>query len=135
MPTLLIVEDEAVLGRNLAKAFGKHGFEVRHVTTIAEAKNAAASIPVDVVLLDLRLPDGSGLEVLDAVLANDAGVPVVMMTAYGSIADAVAAMRRGAIDYVQKPLDLDEIRLKVENALRAARQQREISYYRERGAA
>src|SRR5262250_480764 len=114
MPILLIVEDEAVLARNLGKAFSRHGFDVRHATTAADARRIATSEPIDLMLLDLRLPDGSGLDVLDALMANDASIPVIMMTAYGSITDAVAAMRRGAIDYVQKPLDLDEIRIKVE---------------------
>src|SRR5262252_1125992 len=135
MATLLIVEDELVLARNLSKAFVRHGFEVQHATGIAEGRKVAASTPVDVVLLDLRLPDGSGLDLLDTLVAADADLPVIMMTAYGSVADAVHAMQRGARDYVQKPFELDEIQLKVEHALRGARQRREISYYRERGAA
>ncbi len=135
MPTLLIVEDEAVLARNLAKAFTRQGFEVQHAATTAEARRIAAETPIDIALLDLRLPDGSGLDVLDAMLAADNSLPVIMMTAYGSVADAVQAMQRGALDYVQKPFELDEIQLKVTHALGHVRQRREISYYRERGAA
>jgi two-component system response regulator AtoC len=135
MPTLLIVEDEAVLARNLVKLFSRQGFEAQHASGIAEAQRIVAAMSIDVVLLDLRLPDGSGLDFLDAVLATDADLPVIMMTAYGSVADAVRAMQRGARDYVQKPFELDEIQLKVAHALRGTRQQREISYYRERGAA
>lgn len=132
MPTLLIVEDELVLARNLSKAFVRHGFEVHHATGIAEGRKVAATTPVDVALLDLRLPDGSGLDLLEALVAADPDRPVLMMTAYGSVADAVGAMQRGARDYVQKPLDLEEVRLKVEHALHSARQRREISYYRGR---
>jgi two-component system response regulator AtoC len=135
MPTLLIVEDEAVLARNLAKLFTRQGFEVQHATGTADAGRMFASTPADVVLLDLRLPDGSGLDLLDALLAVDADLPVIMMTAFGTVADAVQAMQRGARDYVQKPFELDEIQLKVERALRSTRQRREISYYRERGGA
>jgi two-component system response regulator AtoC len=135
MPTLLIVDDEAVLARNLVKLFTRLGFEAHHAAAISEAERIIASTPVDVVLLDLRLPDGSGLDLLGALLAADADLPVIMMTAYGSVAAAVHAMQRGARDYVQKPFELDEIQLKVEHALRGARQRREISYYRERGAA
>src|SRR4029077_16550122 len=62
-------------------------------------------------------------------------LPVILMTAHGSVAEAVEAMKRGARDFVLKPLDLDEIRLKVERALGAARDRREISYYRERDKA
>lgn len=110
LPTLLIVEDEAVLARNLEKAFAKQCFEVRRAASLAEGRAAFAESPPDVVLLDLRLPDGSGLDLLDFLVAQDPGIAVVMMTAYGSVADAVRAMQRGARDYVQKPLDLDEIR-------------------------
>jgi two-component system, NtrC family, response regulator AtoC len=134
MPTLLIVEDELVLARNLSKAFIRNGFEVHQAGTIAEAKNILASSSTDVALIDLRLPDGSGLDLLDALMATDADLPVIMMTAYGSVADAVDAMHRGARDYVQKPLDLEEVRLKIEHSLRGAHQRREISYYRERAA-
>jgi DNA-binding NtrC family response regulator len=135
MPTLLIVDDEAVLARTLVKLFTRLGFEAHHAAAIGEAERIVASTPVDVVLLDLRLPDGSGLDLLNTLLTADADLPVIMMTAYGSVADAVRAMQRGARDYVQKPFELDEIQLKVEHALRGARQRREISYYRERGAA
>ena len=82
----------------------------------------------------LRLPDGSGLDLLEALVAADPDRPVIIMTAYGSVADAVGAMQRGARDYVQKPLDLEEVRLKIEHALHSARQRREISYYRGREA-
>lgn len=135
MATLLIVEDEAILARNLAKLFARHGWDVHHAGVIGEAKRILAETSVDVVLLDLRLPDGSGLDLLDALLIADTDLPVIMMTAYGSVADAVRAMQRGARDYVQKPFELDEIQLKVEHALRGTRQRREISYHRERGAA
>lgn len=135
MATLLIVEDEPVLARNLAKLFGRRGFEVHHVSTAAAAERLLGATPADVVLLDLRLPDGSGLDLLNALLAADPDLPVVMMTAFGTVADAVQAMQRGARDYVQKPFELDEIQLKVERALRSTRQRREISYHRERDAA
>jgi len=135
MPALLIVEDEPVLARNLVKAFSGRGYDVRHVGTVADARALTGEWPPDVALLDLRLPDGSGLDVLDALHTADPDLPVVMMTAYGSVADAVAAMHRGARDYVQKPLDLDEIRLKIERAVSSTRVQREVSYHRERQSA
>src|SRR5262249_6177068 len=135
MATVLIVEDEAVLARNLAKYFTRQNFQVVHAGTTAEARRLVSGTPPDVVLLDLRLPDGSGLDLLDALLAADPELPVIMMTAYRSVPDAVPAMQRGARDYVQKPLDLNEIGLKVEHALRSIRHRRELSYYRERQAA
>jgi len=132
MATLLIVEDEHVLAHNLVQAFANRGYEVRSAATSAEAIQVASEVPPDVVLLDYRLPDGSGLDVLQTLIASDPDRQVIMMTAYGSVADAVNAMQRGACDYVQKPLDLSEIRLKVERALRGARERREVAYYRER---
>lgn len=134
MPTLLIVEDEVVLARNLAKLFARHGIDTSHATNLGDAKRLFATAPADVVLLDLCLPDGKGADLLDWLIAADPNVSVIMMTAYGSIADAVYAIHRGARDFVQKPFDLDEIHVKVELALKGARQGREISYYREHGA-
>ena len=96
MPTMLIVEDELVLARNLAKAFAHWGFEVQHAASGADARRMATTTQFDVALLDLRLPDGSGLAVLDALIAADPDLPVIMMTAYGSVAEAVSAMQRGA---------------------------------------
>jgi two-component system, NtrC family, response regulator AtoC len=135
MSTLLIVEDEAVLARNLTKLFARENFEVHHAAAIGEAKRIVEATPVDVVLLDLCLPDGNGLDLLDLLVAGDADLPVIMMTAYGSVTDAVQAMQRGARDYVQKPFELDEITLKVQRALGSTQQRRELSYYRERSAA
>jgi DNA-binding NtrC family response regulator len=135
MPTLLLVEDEAVLARHLVTILTHEGYDVRHADTIGAGRKVAAETPVDIALLDLRLPDGSGLDLLETLTAADPGLPVIMMTAYGSVADAVQAIKRGAADYVQKPFEPDEISVKLQQALRAARQRREISYYRERGAA
>lgn len=132
MTSIMILEDEAVLARTLAKAFHRQGFEAHHAASIAAAMQVSAEVSLDIALLDLRLPDGSGLQVLDHLIATDPAFPVIMMTAHGSVSDAVDAMQRGARDYVQKPFELDELQLKVENAVRGARQRREISYYRER---
>ena len=135
MATLVIIEDEAVLARNLGTAFSRRGFTVREAGTIAEGLRAVEEARPEVVLMDLRLPDGSGLDALPRVLAADPDVAVIMMTAYGSVADAVHAMQHGARDFVLKPFDLDEIRMRVERAVGAARARREIAYYREREAA
>src|SRR5262245_7217983 len=132
MSVLLIVEDEVVLARNLGKAFASRGFSIHHAGTAGEARRLAAELAPDVVLLDLRLPDGSGLDVLADLIAASPDLPVVMMTGHGSVADAVEAMKRGACDFVQKPLDLEELRLKVDRAVGATRERREIAYYRER---
>jgi two-component system response regulator AtoC len=132
MPTLLIVEDETVLARTLTRAFTSRGWSVHHAAGAAQARRVAAEVAPDVVLLDLRLPDGSGLDVLAEIGAATPDVPVIMMTGHGSVAEAVEAMKKGARDFVQKPFELEEIRLKVERALDATRERREIAYYRER---
>src|SRR5438309_11850511 len=119
MPTLFVIEDEPVLAGNLVKAFSHDDFHVMHAAGIAEARSIAAETHPDVALLDLRLPDGSGLDMLDFLLTQDPDLPVIMMTGYGSVSEAVRAMQRGARDYVQKPLDLEELRLRVDRALRA----------------
>src|SRR4051812_5221599 len=134
MATLLVVEDEEVLARNLAKAFGRAGFTVHHAPTLAAARQLVETVHPDVVLMDLRLPDGSGMETLPAVLAAEPDLAVIMMTAYGSVADAVRAMQQGARDFVLKPFTLDEIQLRVERALGTSRARREIAYYRGRDA-
>ena len=135
MATLLLVEDEAVLARNLVKLLSREGFAVQHAATLAEARRLAEAESIDVALVDLRLPDGSGFDLLDQLIAADPGRPVIMMTAHGSVADAVHAIKAGAADYIQKPFELDEIGVKLDQALRGARERREISYYRQRGAA
>jgi len=105
MPSLLIVEDEPVLAQNLVKAFAGQGFDVEVAGRIADARKLAATRLPDVALLDFRLPDGSGLDLrAPRLVREDPELPVIMMTGYGSVADAVRAMQQGARDYVQKPL-------------------------------
>ena len=135
MPTIVVVEDEALLGRQIARALAAAGHDVRTASTGAEGLAAVEEVEPDLVLLDLRLPDKSGLDVLEQLRAFDAELPVVLMTAYGSVADAVEAMRRGAADYLQKPLDLDELRLLVDRVVARARRDRELAYLRRRDRA
>src|SRR4030095_14040558 len=118
MPTLLLVEDEAVLARHLVTILTHEGYDVRHADTIDAGRRVAAGAPVDIALLDLPLPEGSGLDLLETLTSADPGLPVIMMTAYGSVADAVQAIKRGATDYVQKPVEQDEICVTLEHALR-----------------
>ena len=94
---MLIIEDEQVLARSLMRALKSAGHEARVASTGLEGAEAVrASVP-DLVLLDLRLPDGSGLDVLAELHGIDPSISIVLMTAYGSVQDAVEAMRRGAV--------------------------------------
>jgi DNA-binding NtrC family response regulator len=132
---LVVIEDEALLGRQIARALTAAGHEVRVEVTGAAGLAAVEEALPDLVLVDLRLPDQSGIDVLAKLRTIDTEVPVVLMTAYGSVTDAVEAMRRGAADYLQKPLDLDELRLLVERTVARTRRDRELSWLRRRDRA
>ena len=128
MSEILVIEDESVLGRNLARALESEGHSVRVYGSGEEGIAGARSALPDLVLLDLRLPDGSGLDFLEKIRGVGDQISVIMMTAYGSVTDAVEAMRRGAVDYVQKPLDIDELRLLVGRVLVQKRRDRELDF-------
>lgn len=117
---VLIVEDKAELRAMLQKALERAGYSVESAADGSEGIEKVRSRRYLVVLTDLKLPGASGIEVLRAVHQADPTVPVVIMTAYGSIEEAVTAMKEGAFDFIQKPIDLDHLKLLVE---RAARQQ------------
>ena len=110
METVLLVEDRAEVRQMLQTALERMGYEVVATGTATEACSHLARLRFSAVLTDLRLPSGSGMEVLAAAQECDAAMPVVIMTAYGSIAEAVAAMREGAFDFIQKPVDLDHLK-------------------------
>ena len=132
MPSIVVIDDEALLVRQIGRALASAGHEVRLAQTGAEGLAEARREVPDLVLLDLRLPDTSGLELLEALQELESSLPVVLMTAYGSVHDAVEAMRRGAVDYLQKPLDLEELRLLVDRVLARQRRDRELRYHRAR---
>ncbi|MCP4004060.1 MAG: sigma-54-dependent Fis family transcriptional regulator [bacterium] len=132
MAAILIVEDELVLAHQLAVGLRSNGHEARIAETADEALRSAREDLPDLVLLDLRLPDRSGLEVISELKAIDSGILVVLMTAFGGVRDAVEAMRRGASDYLSKPLDLGELRLLIDRLLGQQRQERELRYLRDR---
>lgn len=135
MAAILVIEDEAVLAQSLAAALEGRGHEVAVCDSGTDGMERVRERSPDLVLLDLRLPDASGLDILSQILSLDADLPVVLMTAYGTVQDAVEAMRRGARDYLQKPLDLDELRLLVERILEQQRRDRELAYHREKDVA
>ncbi len=123
MPSILIVEDEETHGRALARFLDRRGYGTTLAVSAAQARAALAKSRPDLILLDQRLGDDDGVEILRESHATDPELPVVVMTAYGSVDTAVAAMRAGARDYVQKPIDLEQLALVVERALAEARAQ------------
>ena len=124
--TLLIIEDDPDNARSVAEAAADAGFKtVCSATGTAGVDLFRQQVP-DVVLSDLVLPDIDGLEVLSRLRKLDAAVPVIIMTAYGSVESGVRAMHEGAYDYVTKPLDLDDIQSKLRRAYETSRLRRQV---------
>ena len=107
--TLLIVDDDRPLRERLGRAMEKRGFDVRLAANAAEGIEAAREAPPAFAVVDLNLGDASGLEVVRALHAARADSRVIMLTGYGNIATAVAAVKAGAADYLPKPADADAI--------------------------
>ena len=115
--TVLLVDDEPEVLRLFRRILSAEGTEILAAGTGAEALAIARQTPLDLVILDVKLPDGSGTEVLRLIRRIDAGVPVIMVTGYGSAETVRASMRLGAFDYLTKPLDNREIRRVAREAL------------------
>jgi DNA-binding NtrC family response regulator len=109
METILLVEDKSELREMLTHALERMDLKPLPVSNLQLALAELRKQRFAAVLTDLKLPDGSGIDVLKAALDDDPTVPVIVMTAYGTIDQAVAAMREGAFDFIQKPLDLDHL--------------------------
>jgi two-component system, response regulator RegA len=107
--SLLILDDDAAFRTRLARALEQRGFEVNAVGSVAEASEIAAKAPPAYAVLDLRLEDGSGLSVVEALNKSRPDARIVMLTGYGAIATAVAAVKAGALDYLAKPADPEDI--------------------------
>jgi DNA-binding NtrC family response regulator len=131
MPDILLVEDKDSLRRVLYLTLENAGYTVTEAADARAALNEIARAPHKLVLTDLRMPNGSGLDVLRAARAADGEVPVIVMTAFGSIDEAVQAMKDGAHDFLQKPVDSNHLLLLVERALEQARLRTENILLRE----
>ena len=107
---LLIVDDDKVLLRRLSKSMEAYGFQVTAVSSIEEAETAIADIKFDTAVLDLKLADGSGLSIVKKLASNNPKCKAIMLTGFGNIATAVAAMKVGAIDYLPKPASAEQIK-------------------------
>ena len=126
-PRILIVEDDADHGQSLLEAVRGMDFEADWVSSGREGVVAFRERGADVVLTDLVMPDIDGIEVMQRIREMDDGrTPVIVMTAYGSVDSSVRAMKEGAYDYLQKPLDIDDLQAKLSRALEAARLRRQV---------
>ena len=107
--SLLIVDDDNPLRDRLARAMEKKGFKVIQAESVDKGLNLVRTSPPAFAVVDLRLGDGSGLEVIKEIRKNKEDSRVVMLTGYGNIPTAVAAVKAGAIDYIPKPADADDV--------------------------
>ncbi|AGA34731.1 two component, sigma54 specific, transcriptional regulator, Fis family - like protein [Thioalkalivibrio nitratireducens DSM 14787] len=116
MTRILLVDDEAAIRRGVRRYLEHHGFEVALAEDLGAARIRAAEEPFDLLLADLRLPDGEGT----TLIGEFPNLPTVIMTAYASVPSAVEAMKSGAIDYIAKPFDHDALLLTLRAALRSS---------------
>jgi len=122
---LLIIDDEPKLRQSLKILFEGEGYDVALAECGADGERVFRDGRFDLVLTDLMMPDVDGLEVMKRLSAIDSEIPVIMMTAYGTVETAVESMKLGAIDYLLKPFTLDEISIKVKRTLESFKIRRE----------
>lgn len=108
-PTLLLVDDDEPFLKRLAKAMEKRGFAVEQAGSVAAGKAIATARPPAYAVVDLRLADGNGLDVVEVLRARRPDSRIVVLTGYGAIATAVAAVKIGATDYLSKPADATDV--------------------------
>jgi DNA-binding NtrC family response regulator len=128
---ILLVEDKSELREMLEHALKRMGLEASPAATLAEARRHLHEHRFAAVLTDLKLPDGTGIEVLQSALEQDPALPVIVMTAYGTITQAVEAMREGAFDFIQKPIDLSHLEQLLKRAIERQQLLRENIVLRE----
>jgi len=129
-PRLLIVDDEASMLDFLSLLFQGEGYEVTTARSVEEARRCLERNSHSLVLCDILMPDGNGLDLLREIKTGDTSPPVIMMTAYTSTKSAIEAMRLGAADYVSKPFDVDELKIVAQKALERAELADENVYLR-----
>jgi two-component system response regulator AtoC len=127
---ILVVDDDPRLRETLEILIRRLGHEVSLARDLAEAERRLEEFDVDLVITDLRMPGGSGLDVLEMVRRVLPDVPVIVFTGYGTVATAVGAMKMGAFDYLQKPFETSELELRIERALEQRRHEVERSCLR-----
>ena len=131
MRKILVVDDEPNIRKMLMRVLSSEGFTVKEAVNGLEALKKIEEENNSLVLLDLKMPGLNGIETLEKIREYDKDLPVIMMSAYGSIPEAVEAMKKGAIDYLIKPFDIEELKIIVERAIQQYELKVENIYYRE----
>ncbi len=132
--TVLIVDDERTLARAVRAFLVESGYDAEVAPDAEQALGMLETLRPDVVFSDMRLPGMNGIELLRRIREFDPSIPVVIMTAYGTIEGAVEAVKLGAFDYLKKPVDLEELKLLADRAREHSQLQLELSYHRRRAA-
>jgi DNA-binding NtrC family response regulator len=117
MSRLLVVDDKEMMRDSVATMLSRQGHSVVAASSCAQALERIAQRTFDCIVTDLQMPEGDGLELLGGIRSHDEQVPVIFMTAYGTVETAVAAMKQGAFDYLTKPFTGDELMVTVDRAL------------------
>ncbi|MFM7118030.1 MAG: response regulator transcription factor [Planctomycetota bacterium] len=125
--SILVVDDDDILRTRLEKAFAKRGLTVYCASNLRAAIEIASEHKPDLAVLDLKMPDNSGLQVLKELIAICPDLRAVILTGYGSIANAVEAVKLGAVNYVTKPADADQVLAAFEKVDVAATEEAEVS--------
>ena len=133
--TVLIVDDERTLARAVKAFLTESGYGAAVAEDAEQALPLLETLRPDVVFTDVRLPGMSGIDLLRRIREFDPALPVIIMTAHGTIEGAVEAVKLGAFDYVKKPIDLEELKLLADRAREHSLLRQELSYYRHRAAA
>ena len=131
MRKILVIDDEQNIRRMLTRVLSSEGFIVKEAINGLEALKRLEEENYSLVLLDLKMPGLNGIETLKKIREYDLNLPVIMMSAYGSIPEAVEAMKLGALDYLIKPFDIEELKIIVERAINQYELIVENIYYRE----
>ncbi len=131
-PEILVVDDDAAHRRMLSAVLTDEGYEVSHAVDGQQAVDAVREKFFDLILMDIRMNRMGGIEALELIKEISPGIPIIIMTAYASVNTAVKALKTGAYDYLTKPLDIDDLKAHVKNALAHFQLERENLYLKER---
>ncbi len=121
MPRVLVIDDDPGLAEVIELLLSREGCHALHAGTVKEGLERVADSSPDVVVTDLKLPDGTGLDVVERVRAGNAQLPLILITSYSSLDSAIAALRAGAVDYLIKPFENEDLIGAIKRALRIKR--------------